>query len=100
ADLGGTPAASALRDAIGCRPALALSPRASALAERVRAVERGGRAGAIDARGQPGEVAPRAYDVVLREIRARARGRVAARSQLRVPVQQLLRECRSACRAC
>ena len=56
--------------------------------------------GPVDARREPDEVAPRAHDVVLRDVRARRhRPRRALRRGVRLPVQLLLRARRPAVRA-
>src|SRR5262249_55535064 len=52
------------------------------------AIVGGGLSGAVDARREPDQVAPRAHIVVLRDVRARRR---AASAVLRLPVQFVLR---------
>src|SRR3569833_4262562 len=71
-----------------------LTSRAVTHGEAVRSAHGRGSARPADARCEPREVAPRAYDLVLRDRRARRAG-----SRIQLPVQQLLRGARAAGRA-
>ena len=75
--------------------------RAAAHGRARGAALRRGRDGAVDARREPREVAPRAHELVLRDLRARAgrAGRAAVPPRVRLPLQLLLRRGRAAAAA-